>query len=134
MYTLFVILTIATIISQTVHSWFVFQSFSRLDGWIKQFQAIMFCSIISVAIFAFVIIGKPNLALLGAIIEIIINIYYYAMTFFEKGIAAGSRSDDKSMRKKSILKFWRMNWIAMFFGFLLPLLIYIFAKQMLEFE
>lgn len=56
------------------------------------------------------------------------------MTFFEKGISAGSRSDKnaKQLRTQAIIKFWRMNWIAMFFGVLLPMLIYVFAKQMYE--
>jgi hypothetical protein len=86
----------------------------------------MFCGILSVAIYAFVIIGKPTLALLGAVIEIIINIYYYAMDFFNNGIRARVR------RRDSILKFWRVNWVAIFFGILLPMLIYVFAKEMME--
>ncbi len=125
-YNLFIALTVATIISQLVHTWYVFDSFSRLTGWLKTFQSIMFCGILSVAIFAFVIIGKPGLALLGAIIEIIINMYYYAMDFFENGIRARVHIRD------SVLKFWRVNWIAIFFGLMLPVLIFIFAKQMIE--
>jgi hypothetical protein len=125
-YNLFLALTVATIVSQLVHTWFVFHSFSRLTGWLKTFQSVMFCGILSVAIFAFVIIGKPGLALLGAIIEIIINMYYYAMDFFENGIRARVHVRD------SILKFWRQNWIAVFFGLMLPMLIFIFAKQMIE--
>lgn len=124
-YNLFLWLTIATIISQTIHTWFVFQSFSKLPGFIKTLQAVIFCGIISVAIFAFVIVEKPQLALLGAIVEMIINIYYYAIEFFEKGIRA------KVKRSQSIWKFWRMNWVALFFGILLPMLIYIFAKEMI---
>jgi hypothetical protein len=85
----------------------------------------MFCSIISVSIFAFVIIGKPGLALLGALVEAIINIYYYAMEFFERGIRA------KVHKKTSIATFWRKNWIAIFFGLLIPVMIYIFAEQMI---
>jgi len=127
-YNLFLALTVATIISQLVHTWFVFHSFSRLTGWLKTFQSVMFCSILSVAIFAFVIIGKPGLAFLGAIIEIIINIYYYAMDFFENGIRARVHIRD------SVLKFWRVNWIAIFFGLMLPMLIYIFAMQMIELQ
>lgn len=126
MYTLFLILTIATIISQTVHTYFVFNSFSRLTGGLKLFQAVMFCSIISIAILAFVLVGKPSLAMLGAIIEIIINIYYYAMDFFENGIRA------RVHRSVSIATFWRKNWVAIFFGVLIPMLIYVFAKQMIE--
>ena len=125
-YNLFLSLTIATIISQLIHTWFVFNSFSRLTGWLKTFQSMIFCGILSVAIYAFVIIGKPNLALLGAIIEIVINIYYYAMDFFENGIRA------RVHRLQSIASFWRKNWIGIFFGLLLPVLIYVFAKQMIE--
>jgi hypothetical protein len=125
-YNLFLALTVATIVSQLVHTWFVFHSFSRLTGWLKTFQSVMFCGILSVAIFAFVIIGKPGLALLGAVIEIIINMYYYAMDFFENGIRARVHVRD------SVLKFWRQNWIAVFFGLMLPMLIFIFAKQMIE--
>lgn len=125
-YNLFLSLTIATIISQLTHTWFVFNSFSRLTGWLKISQSVIFCGILSVAIYAFVIIGKPQLALLGAIIEIVINIYYYAMDFFENGIRARVR------RIESILTFWRKNWVGIFFGLLLPMLIYVFAKQMIE--
>ena len=135
-YNLFLSLTIATITSQLVHTWFVFHSFSRLQGWLKIAQSIIFCGILSVAIYAFVIIGKPKLALLGAAIEIVINVYYYAMDFFENGIKKGSRTQDeqqaKQARRDSILTFWRKNWVAIFFGLLLPVLIYIFAKQMIE--
>ena len=125
-YNLFLVLTIGTIISQTIHTWFVFQSFSKLKGNLRTIQSIIFCSIISVSIFAFVIIEKELLALLGAIIEIIINIYYYAISYFEHGIRARNR------KWSSILTFWRKNWIAMFFGVLLPLLIYIFAIEMMN--
>lgn len=126
LYLLFLALTIAAIISQTVHSWFVFQSFSRLEGKLKTFQSVIFCSIISVAIFAFVIAKKPQLAMLGAVIEIVINIYYYAMDFFENGIRA------RVKRNESIITFWRKNWIAIFFGLLIPMLIYVFSIQMIE--
>lgn len=125
-YTLFLWLTVATIVSQTIHTWFVFQSFSKLKGFLKTIQSIIFCGIISVAIFAFVIVEKPGLALLGAFVEIVINMFYYAMDFFENGIRA------KVRRKTSIATFWRKNWIGVFFGLLLPMLIYIFAKEMIE--
>lgn len=126
MYTLFLSLTILTIISQTIHTYFVFNSFSRLDGWLKVTQAVLFCSIISVAILGFVLVLKPKMALLGALIEIVINIYYYSMDFFENGIRA------RVHRATSILTFWRKNWISIFFGLLIPLLIYIFAEQMVN--
>ena len=125
-YNLFLYLTIATIVSQLTHTWYVFDSFSRLTGWLKTVQSVMFCGILSVAIYAFVIIGKPYLAMLGAFIEIIINIYYYAMDFFKKGISA------KIRRRAAILRFWRINWVGIFFGILIPVLIYVFAEQMID--
>jgi|GEM_PF-2178853 4-amino-4-deoxy-L-arabinose transferase-like glycosyltransferase len=124
MYYLFLLLTVAAIISQTVHTFFIFDSFSRLKGRLKLFQAIVFCSIISVAIFAFVIIGKPQLALLGAIIEVVINIYYYAKDYFEDGIT--------TTKKYAIRNWWRRNWISMFFGIIIPALIYVFSLQLIE--
>jgi hypothetical protein len=106
----------------------VFDSFRKIkQRWLKLTQSVIFCSILSVAILAFVLIEKPKLALLGAIVEIIINIYYYAIDFFENGI----RHNEKHRRRKAILTFWRKNWIAIFFGILLPLLIYVFAEQMI---
>jgi hypothetical protein len=125
MYTFFLILTIAVIISQTIHVYYVFNSFSRLTGWLRTFQAVMFCSIISLSILGFVLIGKDQLALLGALIEIVVNIYYYAMDFFENGIRA------RVNRKIAIITFWRKSWVAIFFGLLIPTLIYVFALQMI---
>jgi hypothetical protein len=126
MYNLFIFLTVLAIISQTIHSWFVFFSFSKLTGFLKHFQAVIFCSLISVAILAFVIIGNSKLALLGAFIEIVINCYYYALDYFENGVRA------KIHRRESIQNFWRKNWVGFFFGLLIPMLIYVFALQLLK--
>jgi hypothetical protein len=126
MYYLFLSLTVLAIISQTLHTYFVFDAFSRLEGSLKLIQAILFCSIISVAIFGFVYVGKTKLALLGAFIEVVINIYYYAKDFWENGIRA------RVHRLTSIATFWRKNWVSMFFGLLIPVLIYVFAEQMIE--
>lgn len=136
MYSFFLSLTIAVIISQTIHVYYVFQSFSRLTGWLRTFQAIMFCSILSLSILAFVLVGKHELALLGAIVEMIVNTYYYALDFFENGIKKGSRTQDENAAREArniaIVTFWRQKWIAMFFGILIPALIYIFALQMIN--
>jgi hypothetical protein len=126
MYNIFLILTIATIISQAVHMWFCFISFSRLKGWLKLFQAIMFCSILSIAILAFVLIEKPILALFGAFIEIVVNTYYYNLSYFEGGLKA------RIHKRESILRYWRKNWLGLFFGLLLPMLIYVFAVEMVK--
>jgi len=114
---LFIILTASAIISQLPHIYYTFQSFSRLTGWLKEVQAIMFCGILSVAIFGFVLIEKPALALTGAGIEVVINLYYYSMAFWAR---------------KGVKFDLRKNWVAYFFGILMPFLIYIFAEQIME--
>lgn len=124
---LFITLTVLAIISQTVHTYFVFNSFSRLSGGLKLFQSVIFCSIISIAIFAFVIIGNPALALIGALVEVVINLYYYGTDYFENGI----RYIKAENRRAAVLRYWRRNWIAFFFGLIIPMLIYIFAQQLI---
>lgn len=124
---LFIGLTAAAIISQVPHAWFVFDSFSNINHkWLKNLQSMMFCSILSISILAFALDGQRWMALLGAAIEAIINIYYYTLNFWKEGITART----PETRKKSILKFWRMNWIKIFFAILLPSLIFIFAEQL----
>ena len=117
MYYLFLSLTITSIIAQTIHSYFVFNSFSQLTGWLRDLQSITFCGIISVAIFGFVYIGKLELALFGAGIEAVINLYYYSLNFWQRQNGRFS---------------WRKQWIALFFGLLIPAMIFIFAEQMIE--
>lgn len=125
MKTLFIALTIASIFSQVPHAYAVFDSFSKLKGWLKNAQSIIFCGILSIAIFGFVLIGRTDLALLGAIIEIIINIYYYSMEFWKDGYGGKKKI-------RSTMKFWRQKWISIFFAFLLPVLIFIFSQILKE--
>lgn len=124
---LFIGLTAAAIISQIPHAWFVFDSFSNIkQKWLKNTQSLMFCSILSISILAFAMDDQGWMAILGAGIEAIINIYYYTLSFWKDGITART----PETRRKSILRFWRMNWIKLFFALLLPSLIYIFAEQL----
>ena len=111
---LFTILTIAAIVAQLPHSYQTFDSFSRLEGRLKIIQSVTFCLIVSIAIFAFVMLGKPKLALFGVFIEIVINLYYYTQNFWQ--------------RKNSKVDF-RRQWIAFLFGILIPVMIYIFSEQ-----
>jgi hypothetical protein len=133
-YYLFIGLTILSIISQLPHSWYTFNSFSRLGSQLRILQSVAFCFILSVAIFAFVYIEKPGLALLGAAIEAIINLYYYSLDFWTDGYKAytGDRNEVNSKRRRASSIWWRKNWIAIFFGLLLPVLIYVFADQMMR--
>ena len=124
--TLFIFLTIAAILSQIPHAWYVFDSFSKLNKWLKISQSLLFCSILSVAILGFVLTGQTTLAIFGAFIETVINIYYYTLDFWKNGI--NKRTSET--RKKAIAIFWRKNWIKIFFSVLLPLLIFIFSEQL----
>lgn len=126
MYELFISLTVLTIVSQLFHNYEVFHSFSNLNGRLKAIQAVIFCGIISVSIFAFVLINKPILALFGALIEIVINILYYGREFWKNGFPV------RKNRKASILSYWRQNWGRYLFSIIIPMLIYIFAEQIIE--
>jgi len=117
LFNIFTALTIAAIISQIPHAFYTFDSFSRLEGWLRQVQSVTFCLIISIAIFAFVWVGNPTLALFGVVIEIVINLYYYTLNYWQ--------------RKNSKVDF-RKQWISFLFGILLPVMIFIFSEQMNE--
>ncbi len=121
---LFYILTVAAISSQLPHAYYTFNSFSRLTGWMKEVQSATFCGIISVAIFAFVLIGNSKMAFYGMLVEVVINLYYYSMDFWKYGYG------QKTKKQKSTLKWWRQNWIAVFFSPLLPGMIYLLAEQL----
>lgn len=115
MIVLFTVLTISAIVAQLPHAWYTFDSFSRLEGVLKPIQSITFCLIISVAIFAFVMLGKPMLALFGVGIEIVINLYYYTLNYWQ--------------RKNAKVDF-RKQWISFLFGILIPIMIFIFSEQL----
>ena len=130
-YYLFIGLTLAAIASQVPHVYHAFTQNSQLKNEaLKRFQGIVFCGILSIAIFGFVWIEKPLLALAGALIEIIINIYYFTEGFWENGFP-NFRGDDKEVkekRNKSVKEFWRKNWFKIFISFLIPSLIYGFSE------
>ena len=126
-YIIFISLTALAIIAQVPNSYFVFKTFSRLEGSLKQIQAVAFCVIMAVAIFGFVWIERPRLALLGAFIEMIINIYYYTGKFWEKGF--NNRDDRRFTKWQQIGRFWRYNWISMVvLGVVMPMMIYVFSE------
>jgi len=112
---LFTLLTIAAIVAQLPHAYVTFDSFSRLEGRLKVLQSATFCMIISVAIFAFVMLGKPALALFGVFIEIVINLYYYTQKYWAR---TNSKID------------FRKQWISFLFGVLIPVMIFIFSEQL----
>lgn len=132
MFILLFSLAVAAIFSQSVHTWFVFDSFSQIkQKWLKITQSILFCGIISVFILAAVWMGKETLALVGALVEFIFNVYYYALEFWENG--APHRTGTTAF-KKSVWAFWRRYWIRFFAGLIIPASIYIISKLMLEYK
>lgn len=124
-----VILIVST---QTVTTWYVFDSFSTIKNkGIKLFQSLAFCSIISLIIIGSVFIGKTKIAIAGALLETAINIFYYAQDFFDKGFT-NFNEKKKTRRNKTIVRFWRKYWLKFIFGIIIPAGIYICSELMLE--
>lgn len=110
MKTLFLTLTILSIASQVPHAWWSIQRYNRIQiPWMANLQNAVFCVIISVGIMAFVMIEKHYYALVGAIVEIIINMYYYNNQF---------RNTQDAFKK---------HWLAYFMAILIPMTIFVFA-------
>ena len=123
MQTLFILLATAAIITQISHVWYVFNKFSRLEGWLKKTQGAAICGILSLAIVAFVVEGHTGLALAGAFLEALFNVYYYFEDWWEKGFGR------KEERGKHVLKFWRQRWLQVIISLILPALIYVFSEM-----
>lgn len=115
---LWITLTVLAIFSQVPHAYWSILRYSQMDRGVKELQAVVFCMIISVGILGFVLIGKHIHALIGAVVEIIINLYYYNHQFGGKG---------KATLRQKISK----EWLAYFLAFLLPLSIYFFSKEIM---
>ena len=120
-------ITFMIIATQTINTWYIFEHFSKIENlYLKRFQSIMFCSIISLFILTTVFIGEGELALGGAILEAILNFYYYAQEFWEGGYKnfSGKPAVVKKKRRQSILKFWRKYWLKMLLSAVIPAFIY----------
>lgn len=116
MKTLFIVLTIMSILSQIPHAYWAIETFSQIKNkTMRVLQNVVFCSIISIGILGFALQGKHLHALIGAIIEIVINIYYYQVSF---------ESADK---RKSASK--QKTWLAWFLAFLIPFSIFFFSLE-----
>lgn len=114
MQTLWITLTIFSILSQIPHAYWSINKFSTIEPrWVKISQNIVFCSIISIGILGCVLEGKDYLALGGAFVEIIINFYYY----------------DETSSVRSFKKRITKNWLAYFLAILIPMSIYIFSSM-----
>ena len=119
-----VVLIVST---QTITTYFVFESFSSITNTaVKRVQATAFCGIVSLLVIGSVFIGKTEVAIGGAILEVLINWFYYARDFFEQGFHT------RKHKWKSIATFWRKYWLKMIFGFVIPYGIYLCSELMLE--
>ncbi len=121
------LVTVMIIVTQTINSWFVFDYFSKIKNKkLKNFQSIMFCSIISLFILTTVFLGRHKLALAGAVFEMIMNIYYYAQDFWENGYKSftGDKDEVKDKRRRSTLVFWRKYWFKILLALVIPIMIF----------
>jgi hypothetical protein len=110
MKTLYLILAIAAIVSQIPHAYWSIERYNRINPiWLGRLQNVIFCGIISIGIFAFAYDGKHLYALAGAVVEIAINMYYYANQF------------------KRLSNPVREHWLAYFLAVLIPITIYVFS-------
>ena len=115
------LITVMIIATQTVHSYYVIDSFSKIKGNLRIFQNIMFCSIISFFILIMVFMEKHAMAMAGAIFEALLNIYYYFQDFWDDGFKNGKGTN---LRKQSIIRFWRQNWFKILIALAIPAIIY----------
>lgn len=112
MKTLFLILTIGAILGQVPHAYWSLDRYNRINqNWMRVSQNIVFCSLISVGILAFVLIENHTMALIGAFVEVLINVYYYTNQF------------------KNVQSPFKKHWLAYLLAVLLPLTIYFFSIE-----
>ena len=114
MNTLWITLTVLSILSQIPHAYWSIERYSKIDQrWLAISQNIAFCSIISIGILGFVLEGLHLYALGGALVEVIINFYYY---------------NEQKPNTKFLDKV-KKDWLAYFLAVLIPMTIYIFSSQ-----
>ena len=132
--TLIIFLIVAAIAAQIPHVYKVFIDASRLNGNARQVQAASFCIIVSTAIFVFVWIDRPLLALAGAGIESIFNLYYYTDDFWRDGMweYKTKKTNSQENKRKSIKRFWRQRWIYFFVSIIIPGFIYLLSEMLHE--
>jgi hypothetical protein len=127
---LLIFLVISAITAQIPHAYYVFISASKLANTnARRTQAGAFCAILSIAIFTFVIMGKTELAAAGAVIELIINVYYYTEDFWKSPYGLRKKG---SLERKSIMRLWRQRWIFFFISMLMPAAIYVLSELVKE--
>jgi len=111
---LWIALTTLSILSQIPHAYWSINQFSQIEqNWLKVSQNIAFCSIISIGILGFVLEGYHWYAFGGAVVDIIINVYYY----------------DNQFQQRKTWDRLKKNWLAYFLTALIPMSIFIFSSM-----
>ena len=113
---LFLGLTATVIAVQSFHTYWVIDRYNMLASkFARTLQSSIFCGILGIGIFAFVLIGQHWYALGGAILETLVNWYYYDRYVIPKMIGH-KRTESK-----------RDHWVAYMLAIVFPFSIYIFA-------
>lgn len=110
-----IILTIAAILTQAPHTYWAIDRFSNIEiKWIKISQNVIFCLILSLATLFYVLDGDHWFAAGFALMEIVINVYYY-------------QTEEKDLRKKQTKK-----WLRWVFAITFPAMIFFFSLKIEE--
>ena len=117
--TILAIVTFMIIATQTINSWFFFDNFSRIENKkLRNFQSIMFCGIFSLFILVMVFMQEHKMALLGAVVEALLNVYYYFEFWWQNGYGS------KQNRGLARIRFWRRYWFKVLLAFIIPAAIF----------
>lgn len=117
---------ILSVLSQLPHAYWTINYTSNIEGnfktrggviYVSFIQNIVFCMIIATSILILVFMELHRWALIGAIIETLINVYYVHCSYSEKYSRKNSNTDSK---KRQLVG-------AYFLGCLIPACIYVFS-------
>lgn len=110
MKTYFLILVIAIIAVQSFHAYWVIDRYNRFKGKQAIIQNVIFCSIIGFGILGYALLEMTVYALVGSIIETLINVYY-----MDSGLKAHKQR-------------FKKHWIAYLMAVVFPATIYFFSE------
>lgn len=108
---------ILSIISQLPHAYWTISYTSNIEGKLSIIQNIVFCLIIATSILVLVFMELHKWALIGAIVETLINVYYVHCSYEEKYSRANA---NRSRKHRELIG-------AYFIGVLIPTCIYVFS-------
>ena len=108
---------ILSILSQLPHAYWTIKYTSNIEGKLSIIQNVVFCVIIATSILVLVFMKLHKWALIGALVETLINVYYVHCSYEEKYARANA---NKSRKKRELIG-------SYFIGVLIPTCIYIFS-------